>query len=124
MAELTNVVELGFAEECHDPEDFDSSNFPSKVGGKPVWLDPVSLPSPQDLLCRECQKPCVLLLQVYAPHTDDPATFHRTLYVFMCTDPECSKVGSVRSFRVFRCQLPKQNPYYDNDDKENDKGFC
>ena len=117
MALDQDVVELGFVEESQDPEeDFSSHNFPSKVGGKPVWLDPVGLPAPDQLLCNECHKPCIFLLQVYAPHTDDPATYHRSLYVFMCRDPACSKPGSAKSFRVLRCQLPKRNPYYDEDE--------
>ena len=107
-----NPVELGFAEECDDPEEFSSGNFPSKIGGKPVWLDPAFLPPPNKLSCLECQKPCVLLLQVYAPHTDDPETYHRTLFVFMCTNSQCFKQGSSNPFKVFRCQLSKQNPYY------------
>ena len=120
MAECTSdKVELGFAEECQDPEDFSSFNFPSKTGGKPIWLDPVNLPSLNDLSCRECKKPCLHLLQVYAPHSDDPAIFHRTIYIFVCADPKCSKSGSFKSFRVFRCQLPKQNLYY-NDNTNDD----
>lgn len=116
------AVELGFVEESQDPKDFSSSSFPSKVGGKPVWLDPVHLPSPDNVSCKECERPCVLLLQVYAPHTDDPASYHRTLYVFMCTDPKCSKPGSTKPFRVLRCQLPKNNSYYaaDESDSESD----
>ncbi len=124
MAEKNGIgekVELGFAEECEDPDDFSSDNFPSKTGGKPVWLDPVSLPPLDSLTCKECKKPSLLLLQVYAPHSDDPANFHRTIYIFMCTDPKCCKPGSSKSFRVLRCQLPKHNPYYDDEVDDNDR---
>ena len=108
----SKTVELGFLEECESPEELTSSNLPSKVGGKPAWLDPICLPSSEQLACKECQKPCVLLLQIYAPHSDKPAIFHRSMFVFLCVNPACFKIGSSRSFRVFRCQLPKDNPYY------------
>lgn len=38
--------------------------FPSKVGGKPAWLDLNNLPNPTDLTCKICNDPCVFLCQV------------------------------------------------------------
>ena len=115
-------VELGFLEKCDDPAELTAASFPSKVGGKPIWLDPVCLPPTERVLCKQCQKPCVLLLQIYAPLTDDPASYHRTLYVFVCRDPVCHKKDNSKSFRVLRCSLPKQNSYYCNSDDDDDDG--
>lgn len=38
--------------------------FPSKVGGKPSWLDLKDLPNPKDLLCKKCEVPMIFLCQV------------------------------------------------------------
>ena len=37
-------------------------NFPSKIGGSPIWLTPSNLPSP---LCDQCKNPLKFLLQVH-----------------------------------------------------------
>lgn len=113
-------VELGFLDEFDDQYAPSPDTFPSKVGGKPVWLDPRLLPSSKSLECRSCKKPCVLLLQIYAPLSDHPSVYHRSLYVFMCRDPSCHKKGSSDQYRVFCCGLPKENDYYSNEDQEED----
>lgn len=53
--------------------------------------------------------------QLYAPHPDAAAAFHRTLYLFGC--PVCHNI------RVLRGQLPRVNPYYENNSNshKNDK---
>ena len=114
-------VELGFLEKCDDPKKLTSAYFPSKVGGKPAWLNPALLPSPERLACGECLKPCVLLLQVYAPLSDDPSFYHRSVYVFVCRTPACHKRGSRKPFRVFRCSLPKMNDYYKGEEEEEEE---
>lgn len=38
--------------------------FPSKVGGKPAWLDLKNLPKCEDLLCKICKDPMIYLCQV------------------------------------------------------------
>ena len=50
-ARVVNEVELGFVEEAEDPEQLTSPHFPSKVGGKPAWLDNAHLPRPEDTEC-------------------------------------------------------------------------
>ena len=101
-------VELGFVEKPEDPELLTSPHFPSKVGGKPAWLDRVHLPRPEDIACGTCRKPMTFLLQVYAPVPMDEsapegAEYHRTLFIFMCRDPGCHSVGVSKSFKVLRC---------------------
>ena len=123
-AKMESHVELGFLEEespdslTASPSNQTSSNFfPSKVGGRPVWLDPVHLPSPEQLECKTCRKPCLLLLQMYAPLSDHPQTYHRSLFVFMCTNRDCHrKKSSLLPFRVLRCTLPRGNPYYPSEE--------
>lgn len=77
--------------------------FPSKVGGKPAWLDPVNLP--EHLFCNECSQPLTFILQIYAPL---PHVFHRSLFLFACHS--CSN-----RFVVLRSQLDLENPYYPNE---------
>jgi len=55
-------------------------------------------------------------LQVYASRGEDkPSAFHRVLHVFVCTNcqPNC--------VRVFRAQLPLENPFYSSDKPDSDE---
>ena len=111
-ARVVKDVELGFIEEPEALELLMSPHFPSKVGGKPAWLDNEHLPLPEDIACCTCRKPMTFLLQVYAPvpvdeSAPDGGEYHRTLFVFMCRDPSCHSVGVSKSFKVLRCQLDK-----------------
>lgn len=113
-------VELGYvAEEC-DPTLLHSAYFPSKIGGRPSWLHLSSLPTPESLLCKNCSKPTILLLQVYAPLEEKPSCFHRTLFLFVCRDPACSKTDDSSNFLAFRSQLPRTNPFYSFDPPDYD----
>jgi pre-rRNA-processing protein TSR4 len=38
--------------------------FPSKLGGRPAWLNPRDLPPTEHLTCDTCQTPLRFLLQV------------------------------------------------------------
>lgn len=110
--EKTPHVELGFvADEC-DPKLLHSAYFPSKIGGRPSWLHLSSLPTPESLLCKNCSKPTIFLLQIYAPLDEKPSCFHRTLFLFVCRDPACSQTDDASNFLVFRSQLPRTNPFY------------
>ena len=110
-ARVVKEVELGFMEEAEDPEQLTTPHFPSKVGGKPAWLDNARLPRSEDTECGACRKPMTFLLQVYAPvPVDDSAApegaeYHRTMFVFMCKNPGCHSIGLSKSFKVLRCQL-------------------
>lgn len=105
-------IELGFVERVDDPDQLSSPFFPSKVGGRPAWLDLRDLPPPQKLACGVCGKPSVFLLQLYAPIPRQPWSFHRSFFVFMCKDPSCHQHHDFRAFRVLRCQLPSENDSY------------
>lgn len=103
-------VELGFVEK-RAAWKLRSKFFPSKVGGKPAWLNLKDLPAVSELYCPNCNKPCVFLLQVYAPY-DTEESFHRTLFIFMCKDGKCYKRNSNKNFVILRSQLPRKNGFY------------
>uniref|UniRef100_UPI00398F0329 programmed cell death protein 2 n=1 Tax=Pristiophorus japonicus TaxID=55135 RepID=UPI00398F0329 len=104
--EASSSVELGFAERAA-PARLVSSQFPSKVGGRPAWLS-LQLPGPELLRCGGCAQPLLFLLQVYAPRG---RAFHRALLLFCCALPACSS----RRFAVFRSQLGRTNDFYPAD---------
>ena len=112
MAASTPRVELGFVEKPDDSSLLTSPFFPNKVGGKPAWLDLQHLPPSEQLACDVCRKPCVFLLQVYAPLDDNPQAFHRSVFLFMCRDSSCHREQGTKAFRVLRSQLPKVNSFY------------
>ncbi|KAI4462818.1 pcdc2 programmed cell death protein 2 -related [Holotrichia oblita] len=111
-------VDIGFAEEC-EPWQVESSQFPSKIGGKPAWLNLQNLPDPNDLECQSCQKPMIFLCQVYAPYEEDPDNFHRTLFVFICRNSKCSVSNDNKNVVVFRSNLRRDNPFYPYDPPDN-----
>ncbi|KAJ1858622.1 hypothetical protein GGH12_000545 [Coemansia sp. RSA 1822] len=101
---------LGYAEPV-DAE-FAQDPFPSKIGGKPRWLDPRHALAAERVACDECGKPMVLLMQLSAPEDDPPSAFHRMLYVFICRTGSCHTSGASRCMRAFRSQLPEDNAVY------------
>lgn len=95
--------------------------FPSKVGGKPAWLIPFSLPSmptpageaPENgvgnhgLGCNKCGRPMRFLLQIYASKANlNDGAFHRVLHLFVCTSCQPNEA------KLFRAQLPRKNDLY------------
>lgn len=56
-------VDIGFLEE-KDNWLLHPKFFPSKVGGKPAWLDLKHIPAPSVLTCKVCSDPLVFLCQV------------------------------------------------------------
>ncbi|KAG2454853.1 hypothetical protein HYH02_000685 [Chlamydomonas schloesseri] len=105
---------LGFVEEPEKPLLLLRHRFPSKVGGRPAWLDPVRLPSRDMLTCKASGKPLDFLLQVYAPVDANPEEgFHRALFLFI--SPEGSRLKEPGAVRLFRCQIPRHNAFYSSD---------
>lgn len=119
-------VTLGFLEKPKNRWSLLRHLFPSKAGGPPAWLDPINLPTGRSCLCDMCGEPLQFVLQVYAPIIEKESTFHRTSFLFMCPSMACLRRDqheqwkrppekASRSVKVFRCQLPRSNPYYSSE---------
>jgi pre-rRNA-processing protein TSR4 len=110
--------QLGFPEPGVN-ELFHDSNWADwdggKIGGKPVWLDPVNLPTSSSLECNQCQQPLKFVLQIYCPLDDITDAFHRSLYIFTCKNKACVDHGNVCCLRN---QLARENDYYPYDSKQ------
>ncbi|CAB4476007.1 hypothetical protein RhiirA5_356324 [Rhizophagus irregularis] len=117
-ASSTAVVELGFAEPPESP--LIAENFPSKIGGRPAWLNPEHILLAEQVRCEVCCKPMILLVQLYTPEDYPPEAFHRTIYVFCCKNGSCHKISWRKSFKVFRSQLPKNNIYWQENESSLD----
>ena len=109
---------LGFPDE--EKQEFGRASFPSKIGGKPVFLldEPMKFPN-----CKRCQQRMRFLCQLYAPvNAPHGEAFHRTLYVFFCDSTSCLKIPGDESVCVLRAQLPRRNQIYSynwNDENHN-----
>lgn len=109
------LVGLGFVEPVEEKWKLARQHFPSKLGGCPAWLDPVNLPNGAQTTCGICENPLEFLLQVYAPIDDVSEAFHRTLFVFICSNVACMEQNQhqqSRSVKIFRSQLPRTNAFY------------
>lgn len=114
---MKNNVDLGFIEESPGWK-LQSRFFPSKVGGKPAWLDLQNIPEKTELKCSKCTKPSVLLCQIYAPIDNIDECFHRTIYIFMCKNETCFIPNVASNFKVLRNQIPRKNIIYSFDPPE------
>lgn len=104
-------VELGFAEE-QDSWRLESHFFPSKIGGYPAWLNLAEIPTANDVKCGGCSKCCIFLLQIYAPDSQSEESFHRTIFLFVCRNPDCNRNNSAQNFIVLRSQLKRTNEFF------------
>lgn len=107
----TPCVDLGFLEECA-PWLLTNTYFPSKVGGKPAWLELDHIPQLDQMKCRMCQEVMVFLCQVYASQEDIDHCFHRSIFVFVCKNSSCWQPNCSKHIVAFRCQLPRTNKFY------------
>ncbi len=90
--------------------DFDYENFPSKLGGLPVWLIPPDV-DPSYFECSDCKQKLYFLIQIYCPLEEYKHTFHRAIYVFFCK--ECWKKNN--ALKILKVQLPEKSEYYNGD---------
>ena len=107
----SDPVQLGFAEEPRKG-DFDLKNFPSKIGGLPVWLLPLSNNIDESFFICSCGDYLSFLLQLYSPLEDKSNSFHRMIYVFFCQ--KCWKKKDL--VKVLRINLPEKSSYYDGEE--------
>lgn len=77
----------------------------SRIGGPPAFLKSAPAFDKALLKCPQCSQLMALLLQLFAPETEDrPQAIVRLIYVFTCWNGKCSEQGWSRSFKVFRSQ--------------------
>ena len=105
--------DLGFLEEREETTSLHAIYFPSKVGGKPEWLDPSVNPK-QMVEANETKRRMDFLLQIYAANDVEDSlntnAFHRTIYVFTSIDGD--KVFEKGKVRAVRSQLARVNEFY------------
>ncbi|KAF6032356.1 PDCD2L [Bugula neritina] len=91
---------IGFLDgKISDTEAIDS--YTSKIGGKPMIYNGKAV----SLKCRCCTvRDCTLVCQLYCPVDDE---YHRTLYVFSCSNLSCYKTNL--GWQVLRIQQPVSN---------------
>ena len=124
--EESKVVHLGYCVPIEDAYDESNTNVVGhnnpnwslwdggKVGGKPSWLVPQHMPKRSELRC--CSQDMTFLVQLYCPGDEEEA-FHRTMYVFVCPKNHTisNNNNNCGGVKVFRCQLPRKNPFYPYD---------
>ncbi|KAH9488247.1 programmed cell death protein [Bulinus truncatus] len=71
----------------------------SKIGGFPKWINSEKSDIKTD--CKSCGQPLSLVTQIYCPLNG--SSYHRCLYVFICSRRECNK--QQKGWQVFRSQL-------------------
>ena len=105
--------DLGFLEEREETTSLHAIYFPSKVDGKPEWLDPSVNPK-QMVEANETKRAMDFLLQIYAANDVEDSlntnAFHRTIYVFTSIDGD--KVFEKGKVRAVRSQLARENEFY------------
>lgn len=102
-----DLAELGFLKKIKKPLKIKSMT--GKVGGRPIWLDPLFPLDPNSLACPLCGDAMSFLMQLNAPDDSNPDAYFRTIYVFICEKLNCLKKHSSNpeagSIKVFRTQL-------------------
>lgn len=94
-------VLLGLSDERIVEEEDDHCSWQTnKYGGKPNWMPSVISPDTVTLQCPLCGHCMALAIQIYCPLGS--SKYHRTLYVFCCTNPLCW--SKCESWKVIRCQ--------------------
>lgn len=111
------IMELGFVEEA-DPKELTSPFFPSKVGGKPAWLDLSRVPSVETLSCSKCGKPLIHLLQIQSSSSSGDQEHHRTFFLFLCPDSKCHSPGDASSFMALRCEKKSVSESHNTSDNK------
>lgn len=124
--EVKAKVQLGFSVEFEDDDhrmmtghhlplwdDWDGG----QLGGRPTWLNPKDIPKTH-LSCKCCSDPLSFICQLYCPCDEiNPNAFHRSFYVFACPNKKCSEKAT-GTIRVLRAQLPRDNPYFPEEQDE------
>ncbi|CCJ31086.1 unnamed protein product [Pneumocystis jirovecii] len=96
------TIWLGFLEEFEKESDtLLEDPTVSRIGGRPIWINPKVVPRPENLKCGICEKIMRFLLQIYCPETEGHHMgYHRVIYIFVCEDGTCQRPGFSKSFRT------------------------
>ncbi|KAI8394192.1 programmed cell death protein 2 [Radiomyces spectabilis] len=79
----------------------DTDVYTTKLGGKPIWLQPDQPPSSSICRCDICHEWMYLVFQGYVPLPK--SAFHRVLYLWICNRRSCMRKPG--SFKVLRSHL-------------------
>ncbi|GLV31748.1 toys are us [Carabus blaptoides fortunei] len=108
MAQNNLKVLLGYEDEPVLDKHNGMVNFTTnKIGGKPNWPTANEIEEPA---CPLCEFPRPLVIQIYAPLEN--SSFHRTLYLFACINPNCWNQND--SWICLRSQVVEQNTDVEN----------
>lgn len=80
-------IDLGFAEEC-EPWLLANTYFPSKIGGRPAWLNLENIPMPDEMKCSQCNESLVFLCQV-CPFDAGKYSMEVKFFQFYCDEGLC-----------------------------------
>ena len=61
-------------------------------------------------VCQRWNSRMTFIGQIYCPIDENPEAFHRMIYIYACLKGKCQ--ASSEAVRVFRCQLPQANNYF------------
>lgn len=122
---MAEIIDLGFAEECEDEFRLSAISYPSKLGGKPAWLRWDKLLTEAQMHCLVCEKILQFLCQIYIPTELSGQQYHRTLYVFCCSNGKCYKSTSTKNssgagcIKVFRSLMEESDDDLTEEDLDN-----
>ncbi|GAA5911382.1 uncharacterized protein JCM6883_000076 [Sporobolomyces salmoneus] len=116
-------VELGLLQPMPtNREEWNIDFAVGKIGGTPIWLDPRSPLTREDVLCEGCGEVMSLLLQVNSPDDTKPHAAARSLYVYACREGKCQRGGSGEGgLKVWRTQMRSPNEFYPHTEKNKRK---
>ena len=109
MEVKTPIVHLGYLDKPVNKLSTNAIFFPSFIGGSPSFLSKLRF-IPDMTVCKRCNSRLTFICQLYCPIDGNADAFHRMIYVYCCLKSKWKE--STESIRVFRTQLPLENPYF------------
>ncbi|KAJ2785641.1 hypothetical protein GGI15_001842 [Coemansia interrupta] len=94
----TAAALLGYSDGPIKPSE-DCDPLASRLGGRPLWLDPTSaVPERSTGICENCGGEMVMIVQAYVPLED--SAYDRSIYVWACNRRACAgKTGAAKAVR-------------------------
>lgn len=110
---MVDRIILGFADINNEFNGDYTQFMPTKIGGKPKWLNLDNIPNKSDIECKICKQRLIFLLQIYAPFDKYDYSYHRMLYIFCCRNIKCHKKNNSIPFKVLRFQNEEKDLFKD-----------